>query len=146
MLVLFLLLYLSDGTYIQNPKFYIHEEKSLAEVQRKFSKTEKGTYEKTKFIESLCRIYERAANKRGDFAQKLSENLVDNYGIICFEDLYVKNITKNHNLTKHILDAAWSKLITYKTYKAENAGRCGIFVDPKNTSKMCSNCGMLVDK
>ena len=41
---------------------------------------------------------------------------------------------------------AWSKLVTYTSYKAENAGRKVILVDPKNTSKMCSNCGMLVEK
>jgi len=48
--------------------------------------------------------------------------------------------------TKHILDPAWSKLITYTSYKAENAGRKVILFDPKNTSKMCSSCGMLVEK
>ena len=53
---------------------------------------------------------------------------------------------KIHNLAKHILDAAWSKLVTYTSYKAENAGRKVILVDPKNTSKMCSKCGMLVEK
>jgi putative transposase len=53
---------------------------------------------------------------------------------------------KNNNLAKHILDAAWSKLVTYTSYKAESAGRKVILVDPKNTSKTCSNCGMLVDK
>jgi putative transposase len=55
-------------------------------------------------------------------------------------------MSKNHNLAKHILDAAWSKLVTYTSYKAENAGRKVIPIDPKNTSKMCSSCGMLVEK
>ncbi len=55
-------------------------------------------------------------------------------------------MAKNHNLAKHILDAAWNKLVAYTTYKAENAGRNVVLVNPKNTSKMCSNCGMLVDK
>ena len=31
-------------------------------------------------------------------------------------------------------------------YKAEEAGSRIVFVDPKDTSKMCSNCGELVDK
>jgi len=34
-----------------------------------------------------------------------------------------KDMPKNHNLAKNILDAAWSKLVTYASYKAENAGR-----------------------
>ena len=40
------------------------------------------------------------------------KKLIDNYGIICFEDLNIKNMSKNHNLAKHILDAA-GKLVTY---------------------------------
>jgi putative transposase len=71
---------------------------------------------------------------------------VNNYGIICFEDLNIKNMSKNHNLAKHILDAAWSKLVTYTSYKVENAGRKVILVNPKNTSKICSDYGMLVEK
>ncbi|WP_292389219.1 RNA-guided endonuclease InsQ/TnpB family protein [Methanosarcina sp. UBA5] len=137
---------LSNGTYVPNPRFYIQEEKALAKANRKFSKAEKGTPERKKCLKTLCRVYERIANKREDFTQKLSKKLVDNYGIVCFEDLNINNMTKNHNLAKHILDAAWSKLVTYTSYKAENAGRKVILVDPKNTSKMCSNCGMLVEK
>jgi len=137
---------LSDGTYVPNPRFYIQEEKALARVNRKLSKAEKGTLERKKYLKTLCRIYERISNKREDFVQKLSKNLVDNYGTICFEDLNIKNMSKNHNLAKHILDAAWSKLVTYTSYKAENAGRKVILVNPKNASKMCSNCGMLVEK
>jgi putative transposase len=137
---------LSNGTYVPNPRFYIQEEKALARANRRLSKAEKGTPERKKCLKTLRRIYERISNKREDFAQELSKNLVDNYGIICFEDLNVKNMSKNHNLAKHILDAAWSKLVTYTSYKAENAGRKVILVDPKNTSKMCSNCGMLVEK
>ena len=32
------------------------------------------------------------------------------------------------------------------SYKAEEAGCKVVFVDPKNTTKMCSDCGTLVDK
>lgn len=137
---------LSNGNYVPNPRFYLQEEKALARANRKLSKAEKGTPERKKCLKTLCRIYERITNKREDFTQKLSKSLVDNYGIICFEDLNIKNMSKNHNLAKHILDAAWSKLVTYTSYKAENAGRKVILVDPKNTSKMCSSCGMLVEK
>lgn len=66
---------------------------------------------KIKFLKSLCRVHERIANKREDFIQKRSKNLIDNYGVICFEKLNVINMTKNHNLAKHILDAAWNKLV-----------------------------------
>jgi putative transposase len=137
---------LSNGTHIPNPRFYIQEEKTLAKANRRLSKTEKGIPERKKCLKTLCRVYERIANRREDFTQKLSKTLVKNYSIICFEDLNIKNMSKNHNLAKHILNAAWSKLVTYTFYKAENAGRKVVLVDPKNTSKMCSSCGMLVEK
>jgi putative transposase len=37
-------------------------------------------------------------------------------------------------------------LIQYTTYKAENAGRVVILVEPRNTSKQCSGCGEMVEK
>jgi putative transposase len=48
-------------------------------------------------------------------------------------------------MAKHILDAVGVNLI-YSSYKAESAGSKVILVYPKNTSKICSNCGMLVEK
>ena len=44
------------------------------------------------------------------------------------------------------MDAAWSKLVTYTSYKAESAGRKVILVNPYNTSQMCSQCGKIVEK
>ena len=52
----------------------------------------------------------------------------------------------NHNLAKSILDASWNKLIQYTSYKAEDAGRKVVLVNPANTSQMCSNCGQIVKK
>ena len=114
---------LSDGTFIENPKFYVSEEKNLAKAQRKLSKTEKGTPERKRALKVLCRVHERISNKREDFIQKLSKILVDKYGTICFEDLNIKNMVRNPIYSKGIMDAAWNKLVTYTTYKAEKAGR-----------------------
>jgi putative transposase len=44
------------------------------------------------------------------------------------------------------MDAAWNKLVTFTSYKAENAGRKVILVNPYNTSQMCSRCGTIVKK
>ena len=137
---------LSDGTYIENPRFYVKEEKNLAKVQRKHSKQEKGTPARKKALKVLCRVHERISNKREDFIQKLSNTLVKNYGIICFEDLNIKRMVKDPLYAKGIMDAAWSKLVTYTSYKAESAGRKVVLVGPYNTSQTCSRCGKLVEK
>jgi putative transposase len=44
------------------------------------------------------------------------------------------------------LDVAWSQFISMTVAKAEEAGRRVVLVNPRNTSKMCSSCGELVQK
>jgi putative transposase len=53
---------------------------------------------------------------------------------------------QNHNLAKSIGDVAWNMLVTLTSYKAASAGSMVVLVDPRNTSKMCSRCGILVQK
>jgi putative transposase len=131
---------------IENPRFFRMDESELARAQRKLSKAEKGTPERVKRRKAVQHIHQRIANRRKDFAHKLSRELVDSFGLLAFEDLRIKNMLKNHLLAKSISDAAWSQLIRYTTYKAENAGRVVVLVDPRNTSKRCSGCGAIVEK
>lgn len=65
---------------------------------------------------------------------------------MAFEDLRIKNMLQNHRLAKSISDAAWNQLIQYTMYKAENAGRVVVLVEPRDTSKKCSGCGRVVEK
>ncbi len=75
-----------------------------------------------------------------------SRRMVDQYGTIVFEDLNIKNMQKNHCLAKSIADVAWNLFITITENKAEEAGSRVILVNPRNTSQMCSGCGMIVKK
>jgi putative transposase len=84
--------------------------------------------------------------ERENFAHKLSRRLVNEFGVIAFEDLNIKGMVKNKNLAKSISDAAWNQLVQYTTNKAEGARRRVVLVDPKNTSQACSRCGVLVKK
>jgi putative transposase len=137
---------LSNGEKIANPRFFREEEKELARVQRKLSKAPKGTPERKKALKMVQRVHERIANKRNEFAHRVSRDLVDRYGLIAFEDLNIKGMVHNHCLAKSISDVAWRTLVTLTSYKAANAGSMVVLVDPRNTSKMCSRCGILVEK
>lgn len=125
---------LSTGEQIPNPRFFRTDEKALAKAQRN---------EKRKVTR---RIHERIANRRRNFAHQLSHALVSMFGIIAFEDLNIKGMVKNHCLSKSVHDAAWNQLVQFTTYKAESAGRRSVQVDPRNTSKLCSACGLIVEK
>ena len=137
---------LSDGVKVENPRFFRRNEKALAKAQRKLSKAEKGTPQRAKRRKAIQHIHQRIANKRRDFAHKLSREWVSSFGMIAFEKLNGKNMLQNHCLAKSISDAAWHQLIAYTTYKAENAGRVVVLVDPRNTSQQCSCCGTMVEK
>ncbi len=137
---------MSDGDNVSNPRFFKAEEKELARVQRKLSKTVKGTTERKKAIKVVQRVHERISNKRYDFVHQVSKYLVSKYSFIAFEDLNIKNMVKNHCFAKSISDAAWKMLINTTKYKAESAGSKVVLVNPANTSKMCSRCGLLVEK
>ena len=78
---------LSNGMKIENPRFFRIDEKELAKAQRKLSKAEKGTPERAKRRKAVQHIHQRIANRRKDFAHKLSRELVDSFGMIVFEKL-----------------------------------------------------------
>lgn len=69
---------------------------------------------------------------------------MQSFGIICFENLNVKDMLKNNHLAKEISDASWARFIQFVLYKAESAGRVCVLVDPRNTTRTCSRCGRIV--
>jgi len=143
---------LSTGEKIPNPRFFRKEQDALAKAQRKMSKLAKGTPERRKCRKVVSRIHERIANKRTDFAHQQSRRLVNAYGVIVFEKLAIQEMTSQHKqvfgnkLNKSIADVAWSQLAQFAAYKAEDAGRLFLQVDPRNTSKRCSRCQSIVPK
>jgi len=132
---------LSNGEKIKNPKFFKTEESTLARAQRKLSKQVKGTVKRRKSVMIVSRIHERIANRRNDFAHKLSKKLVDNYGLIVFEDLNITDMVQDSNYSKSIHDVAWNTLVQFTKSKAEDAGSNVVLIDPHYTSQTCSSCG-----
>jgi putative transposase len=138
--------YLSDGKSIANPRTLVSSEQKLHREQRKLSKKEKGKNNRQKQRVEVAKVHRKIRRQREDFLHKTSTWLVQNYGAICFEDLNVKGMLRNHCLAKHIADASWNKLVNMTSYKAENAGCRVVLVDPRGTSQRCSGCGEKVPK
>jgi len=138
----------SNGEKIENPRFFRKGENGLAKAQRKLSKQKRGSPERKKAKKVVAHIHEKIANKRRDFAHKASRNIVNNYQVIAFEKLNIKQMRENgfKGIRKSIGDVAWNQFIRFAHYKAEEAGREFVQVDPHNTSKRCSRCGQLVEK
>ena len=137
---------LSSGEHIPHPRFFNQDEKALAKAQRTLSQVEKGTPERTKRRKLVAHIHQRIANRRKDFTHQLSRKWVDQYGVIAFEHLNIPGMLHNHSLAKSISDAAWNQLVRSCMYKAADADRAVVLVDPKGTSQRCSGCGTVVVK
>jgi len=138
----------SDGKTIENPKFFRADEKALAKAQRKMDKSAKGSSGWNKHKKVISHIHTRIFNRRHNFTHQISRQIVNEYGTICVEDLNIKQMLRNgfHGVNKSISDAAWNQFIMNISYKAEDAGRRFVMVDPAYTTQRCSKCNTLVPK
>ena len=136
---------LSDGTEITNPRWTKQHEDRIAAAGRSLAHKKRGSKNRIKAREVLRRAHQGAANARLNYIHHVSKWLVENYDLIAYEDLKIRNMVRS-NLAKSIMDAAWGLLIWCVSYKAENAGRYAIAVNPRGTSQVCSGCGSTVKK
>lgn len=83
----------------------------------------------------------RIANKRKDYLQNITTELVRNYDVIVIEDLKTKNLLHNHHLAKSISNQAWREFRIMLEYKCKWYGKKLVIVSPSYTSQICSNCG-----
>ena len=95
----------------------------------------------------VARIHEKIANSRSDYIHKITNEITNQYDVICIEDLNVKGMIKNHKLSKHIADVAWGELRRQLEYKSEGKGKILIKVDRwLPSSQTCSSCLSLTGK
>jgi len=136
---------LSNKEVIENPHFLVKSEKRLKRLHRKLSRKKKGSKNRFKARFRLAKQYIKVTDQRTDFLHKLSKSMAIRYGSIVVEDLKIKNMVKNHHLAKSISDASWSSFIQMLSYKAVISGGQLVKVNPRNTSKTCSECGTIMD-
>jgi len=139
---------LHTGEKVKRQRWMKQDEKDLKRIQRKVSRLAKGSPERRKAVRALNHVHVRIANRRRDFAHKLSRTLVNEYQFIALEDLNIQDMQANGNKTinKGIADVAWNQFTQYCVSKAEDAGRTVVLVDPRNTTQQCSGCGKIVRK
>lgn len=114
----------------------------------KFSEAPKGSPERKKKLKTLNHIQQRITNRRVDFAHKFSRKLIDNYQVIVFEKLDIKEMMDGNfrSMNRSIADVAWARTVELSAYKAEDAGRTILQVNPRGTTQECSDCHKVVPK
>lgn len=136
---------LSTGETIVRPGWTKAAEKGLRRRQRALARCKHGSKVRAKRKAALAAYQARIANRRRDFLQKLSRDLVNRFGRIAVEDLNVKGLARSA-LAKHVHDASWSQLTAMLDYKAASAGVEIVRVDPRGTSQTCPECGSVAAK
>ena len=132
-----------NGTKVANPKHLNHSEKLLKSKQRKLSKKCKGSSNRNKARAQVAKLHRHVRNQRKDFQWKLASSITKNFAVVAMEDLNIKGMVKNHKLAKAIVGAGWYGFKTKITHKLQERGGILVNVNPRNTSKTCSECGCL---
>lgn len=136
---------LSDGTKVDNPKWYRASQAKLRIAQRRVARRKKGGKNRRKAVLQLQRLHVHTQNQRRDFLNKLAHGLVQANDVIAVEDLQIQNMVRNKHLSKSILDSGWGYFRQRLAAKAVEAGRVVVAVNPAYTSKTCSGCGTVFE-
>lgn len=147
---------LSNGDRVEHPRFLRKSMGRLKTAQQALSAKKRGSNRRQKAKLSLARLHRRVANRRRDFLHQVTRRLVNTYDGFAVEQLDVKSMSKGspngdtakqaRGLHRGIMDSGWSTFLFYLAYKAEEAGKPVVKVDPKGTSQRCSGCGSVVRK
>jgi len=157
---------LSDGTFIESPRYYRKAQKKLEKLQQALSRKKRGSHRREKARKAVAKAHRKIANQRRDFHHKQAKQLVKQHQTIVFEELEITNISKRakpkqdeetgqylpngaaakSGLNKSILDAGWGQFQQIVSHKAACAGRDVLKVNPHSTSQVCSQCGTVRKK
>lgn len=123
-------------------RLYRKYEPLLKKAQRKMSKKKKGSKNWYKALFKVNRIHEIIANKRRDFTQKLSTQLVRENEVIVVEHLSLRGMSQAIHLGKSVMDLGYSEFVRQLQYKSLWNNKTFIQADRWfASSKTCSVCG-----
>jgi putative transposase len=136
----------SEGSTIDNPRFYRTSQKTLRRKQRQLCRRKKGSHRRRKAARSTAQTHLKIARQRRDFHSKTAKHYAEHYQVIAVEKLSMLNMVQNHSLAKSIMDASWGAFLDILEEKAGRAGHRVIRVNPRFTSQKCYRCGEIVQK
>ena len=148
----------SNGYHYANVRPLDKRQKELRRAARGLARTCRGSKRRKKAIAKLQRVQRSVRNHRRTHLHNVANAIVKTASTIVVEDLKLKNMTRSvkgtlvepgknvrqkAGLNRVLADAAPGRLIAMLSYKAESAGGRMIKVDPRNTSRTCSACGVV---
>jgi len=131
----------NTGNKIDNPLFLNQSLNKLKKLHQNLARKKKGSKNRYKAKIHLSKHYEYITQQRDDFLFKTTTKLINNCKFIAIEKLNIANMKKISYNSRNINDSSWGKFLQILDYKAESAGCQIVKVNPRNTTKECSNCG-----
>lgn len=119
---------LSNGRRIDNDKYTKEFEQRIAReekrlLRRKEIAKKKGSelsqqknYQKLK--QKVAKMREKLMNQRIDFLNKITTELIQQYDLICIEDIHKADFHRNSKLHHGISDVSWALFVSKLEYKA----------------------------
>ena len=139
----------SDGEHVPNFRELSKIEERISREQSLKDKCERDSLEREKHRMRLAHLYRLYNNRRKDDLHKLSLDLVRKHDLIVFEDINIKRLVMRaggKKLRSGLSEACWRKLTDMVDYKSIPMGTRVVYVDPRNTSQLCSRCEHIVKK
>ena len=134
----------SNGNVYPNPQIGEEYQYQINKLRTKLKRQVKGSnnYEKTRKL--LAKYYEKINNKRNDYINKLTYDIVKSNKLIAVENLEITHMVKNHNLSTAILNVGMYEILRQLEYKCDWYGRYFVKVDRYFPStRICSSCGYI---
>jgi putative transposase len=144
---------LSTGDMLHCPRLRPAEQARLRLLQRKLARARKGSHGRRRAQTAVATLRAHEADRRKDWAEKLSTNLARRFDVIRVEDQRItsmtrsargtlaqpgRNVRQKAGLNRAILASGWGPLVRRLEDKAP--GRVEK-IYPAFTSQRCSACG-----
>ena len=127
-------------------------------AQQEAARRKRGSkrYAKSRRRAAACKS--KAARIRKHWNHEATTALVSRFGVVCIEDLKTSNMTasargtveepgrnvrQKAGLNRSILEHGWYQFESLRVYKLAASGGTLVKVDPRNTSRTCSECGAI---
>lgn len=133
---------LSTGAMYPNPNALEKKLSRLKRLSRSLSRKQPRSKNRHKAKQKLSKLHKSITDIRSNALHQFTTHVTRQYGVICFEDLNVKGMTKNKHLSRRLSDSSFGEIRRQLEYKTqEKGGRVLLVGTFFPSSKLCSDCG-----
>ncbi len=145
---------IGEGFATLRPK----ELERMLRLERQLARSKRGSRNKQKVLLRINRLKARQRRRRTDFVEQVSADLTKNHGLIVFERLAMRRMTRSARgtvdapgrnvrqkagLNRSILDRSWGQLQVRTEQKAAKNGSRVLYVPAAYTSQECPVCHVI---